>query len=115
MRLAVARPDHTLADQPLGPGEGRGARRLAPNPRGVHDCLGLENLIIAHGSDDPVRVTDGAHGALVRDRVADVDGRCHGVRLHPVSLGESFTEALRERCGALGPYASACASLPSAT
>src|SRR2546430_5957596 len=27
---------------------------------------------------------------------------CHGVRLHPVSLGESFTEALRERCGALG-------------
>src|SRR2546427_3129478 len=33
----------------------RGARRLAPNPRGVHDCLGLENLIIAHGSDDPVR------------------------------------------------------------
>src|SRR5207244_2558148 len=45
---AVARPDHALADQPLGPGEGRGARRLAPNPRGVHDCLGLENLIIAH-------------------------------------------------------------------
>src|SRR2546426_1717910 len=25
---AVARPDHALADQPLGPGEGRGARRL---------------------------------------------------------------------------------------
>src|SRR5439155_23099697 len=55
---AVAWTDHALADQPSRPGERRGTRRLAPDPRTVHHRFRLENLVVAHGRYDPVGVAD---------------------------------------------------------
>ena len=99
---AVPRADHAFLHEPPRAGERRCARRLASNAGGIHDRLGLENVVVAHARDHAVRATDRPHGTVVGDRVADADGTGDRVRLDAPPFGESATKAQGERRGTVG-------------
>src|SRR6266571_4083684 len=50
--------DQSLADEPPGARDGRGARRLAADAGRVDDRLRLEDVVVGHGRDHAVRVAD---------------------------------------------------------
>src|SRR4029077_16397283 len=55
---AIGLPDHTFTEQSPHAGHGGGAGGLASDPRAVHHRLGLENVIVADGGHDAVRLAN---------------------------------------------------------
>jgi hypothetical protein len=89
-----------ITPSPTEPAHARHARRargLAADAGRVHRRLGREQLLVVHGGDHAVGLADHAYRPVPARRIADLDGRRHGLGAHGAALGEVLAERAGER------------------